>query len=305
MAVLDQPTVNIRHLNWFALLDKQLWRLSDAEILAVLNNRSPPAAAAAPPQAIQEQQHTVRPSQQPGPPEPQQQWNWTAADLQLLAATDVWLAADVVYDELITDAFMRSSHQLMLWQQQRRQQQQQEEMMHQQKPGNTADTAPQSVMAGSSTKSARLLVALEKRFNFTLRDMDARASAFEHFMTYVAPAGSAVTSNHQGQLASAQQEQGAGSWQYSRVASSIQGRASRKQQPLFMGRQLDMAAIPQVGGLHCGPCELKAALSACSAGMYGRHLLLLLLLLLHLVVSACASSGSTDCFHHNQAASHL
>eukprot|EP00775_Hariotina_reticulata_P013444 gene13444-13570_t len=86
--------------------------------------------------------------------------------------------------------------------------------------------------------------ALLDRFNFTLRDMDARASAFEHFMTYVAPAGGALlTLGQQEQLATEQQEQQGDSGRT--LASTAPVQACEKQPPLFTGRQLDVSALPQ------------------------------------------------------------
>lgn len=132
--------VRVRRLDWLALFDVALPALAgrDDELLAALN-------------ATAGGGHPQQPQQPPCPA-------WRAGDLPLLAATSVWLAADVVYDEALTDACLRTAAALMRWQRRR---------------------------TGSSPCDARLLVALEKRYVFTLRDADAVAPAFQHFLSYL------------------------------------------------------------------------------------------------------------------------
>ncbi|KAK9814145.1 hypothetical protein WJX72_001243 [[Myrmecia] bisecta] len=81
-------------------------------------------------------------------------YDWTPRDLQELSGLQVLLGADTVYDNDLTEAFVQTARQLLL--------------------------------AGSAGGCQPVMyVALEKRFNFTLRDMDARAHAFEYFVRLV------------------------------------------------------------------------------------------------------------------------
>lgn len=79
---------------------------------------------------------------------------WQRQDLEAIAELDIIIAADVVYDDNITDAFVACASQLL---------------------------------KRSRNSNARLFVALEKRYNFTLEDLDCKASAYDHFMSCVCP----------------------------------------------------------------------------------------------------------------------
>jgi hypothetical protein len=112
----------------------------------------------------------------------------------------------------------------MRWQQQQQHAQQQQQgqqhshLQQQQQATHTSD---------GRVAQPRLIVALEKRYNFTLRDMDAVASAFEHFMTYIQPTEAsleALPPQEQQHLRQQQQQQPA----------------------LFKGERIDVSGIPQV-----------------------------------------------------------
>lgn len=143
-----------------------------------------------------------------------------------LASVSTFLAADVIYDETLTDAFAKCAAALMTYADAR---------------GGDGSTGRR--VGGGTT---RLVVALEKRFNFTLRDMDARAPAFEHFLSYVRIAGTDSGTAHAtaaGPAAAA----GAVPRPCSKYAAAIE--------PLFSGRRLDVASVPQV-------CQAAAAYRA-------------------------------------------
>lgn len=196
--------ITIRGLNWLQLFGTQLGSLRFDEVLQLMNGRgfsihselASPAEAAA---KSNKQQTTMSADsaqhQQVAPNKQQEQvllqrsmwqqrFQWQGGDLAVLAAANIWLAADVIYNETLTDAFVRTAHQLMTWQ--CKQQQQQQQLREATAVGITCSSAHLAV-AGTQNqpRSPRLFVAVEKRYNFTLRDLDARASAFDHFMTYV------------------------------------------------------------------------------------------------------------------------
>lgn len=76
---------------------------------------------------------------------------WQAGDRRDLQRLDLLLAADCIYDDTLTEAFMRTAVLLM---------------RHVQQHGG---------------HSPRLLVGLERRVVFTLTDMAARAPAYDHW----------------------------------------------------------------------------------------------------------------------------
>ncbi|GFR50823.1 hypothetical protein Agub_g13081 [Astrephomene gubernaculifera] len=113
--------------------------------------------------------------------------------------------------------------------------------------------------SGGGGGDGRLIVALEKRFNFTLRDMSVRASAFEDFMRYVVPEGAAVATAE----AATRLSYGSGGVKPGDDGGedtvrkhapvdlpSCPGVASWEEaagrRPLFRGRRLDVSAVPQV-----------------------------------------------------------
>lgn len=138
--------VHVRHLDWLQLFDARLWRLTDADVLQLLNGGifDPGTAAAAASAAGQPDNH------------------WSQADLELLARTSLLLAADVVYNETLTDAFCRAARALSLWMAVRRSQR------HQCDAG-----------------LPKVLLALLRRVNFTLRALAPAAPAHEHFLSYM------------------------------------------------------------------------------------------------------------------------
>uniref|UniRef100_A0A383VAG9 Methyltransferase small domain-containing protein n=1 Tax=Tetradesmus obliquus TaxID=3088 RepID=A0A383VAG9_TETOB len=237
-----QERVSVRRLDWLQLFDTQLGRCSDDEVLSLLNSASSSssrvsracssaamhcadAADEAAAASCQEQQQQVN-----GSSSSSSSYAWLPSDLQQLCAVDVWLAADVVYNETLTDAFMRTAHQLMTWQQQQQQQQAhtQQELLHSSAPRHAAGSSSSSSSrhggkGSCSVRSPVLLVAVEKRFNFTYRDLDARASTFEHFMTYVVPAPEAAAA----------------------ATATAAAAATSGSKPLFSGRRLAVSDLPQ------------------------------------------------------------
>jgi predicted nicotinamide N-methyase len=267
-----QDRVSVRRLDWLQLFDTQLCRCTEAEVLLLLNSISTSSSAAEsfathqPPGA-----DTAEGSNCCGT-ERLNGYSWVPSDLQQLFAVDIWLAADVVYNETLTDAFMRTAHQLMAWQQQQRQQQQRQQQQSHQGQACSHVKAPCDAMEGASGSSGlsregscclqgpRLLVAVEKRYNFTYRDLDARASAFEHFMTYVtqAPTAAAATAAQTEDCATEM----AGQQAVQRSVHEAQQQQQQQQQqpgpnganltaplgskPLFIGRRLAVEELPQV-----------------------------------------------------------
>jgi predicted nicotinamide N-methyase len=78
-------------------------------------------------------------------------FDWTEEDLQKMESKNgiLLLSADCIYDESLTEAMMDAAYCLMK----------------------------------RSKGPAVLLVAMEKRFTFTLRDLDSRAPAYDHFVS--------------------------------------------------------------------------------------------------------------------------
>lgn len=250
----QQSSVHIKALDWLSLFDTQLSSLSHAEVLELLNSCCDSVACTSAHAATSTQQQSPisssmlvqhPPTQQHAgqqAAQPQQQiYIWTQEDLHLLASAQIWLAADVVYNEMLTDAFMRTAYQLMTWQQQQ---------------------AKVAAGAGGLHKKPRLFVAAEKRYNFTYRDLDARASAFEHFMTYIRPVSTDDSTAGQVlplQMASDRQQ----SQQDGKAVSSKSQEWTDK--PLFMGRRWSLDSLPQVRQT-C--LDNRGMQQACSAVMH-------------------------------------
>ena len=74
--------------------------------------------------------------------------NWSDGLKQQLQQTDYIIAADVIYDDQITEAFLATIDQLFI----------------------------------HGKDSMELLVALEKRYVFTVEDLDSVAPCYEHFL---------------------------------------------------------------------------------------------------------------------------
>ncbi|KAL4859497.1 Methyltransferase-like protein 22 [Chlorella vulgaris] len=128
-------TVHVRQLDW---LDPPDWLIQEpGDRCQVLNLEDSCGRAAQPPAS---------------PGGSGASWcNWTEADLAVLRRLDVLLAADCVYDDRLTDAFMQTAVLLMRYAQH------------------------------ASGRPPRLLVALERRIVFTLTEMEARAPAYEYW----------------------------------------------------------------------------------------------------------------------------
>lgn len=137
-----------------------------------------------------------------------QQWaaanGWSAADLKHLLHAEVLMAADCVYDNDLTDAFMAAAAALLQPPAARSAcgaaaspaagtvaAAAQTSAVH---PADSSISRPADARshatssspgscAGCSGSRKRMYVALEKRYNFTLRDADVRASAYEHWLT--------------------------------------------------------------------------------------------------------------------------
>jgi hypothetical protein len=226
--------IRVRVLDWLQLFDTQLHQLPRDAVLELLDRSSADIR-------VHDNTQPIRPQQQQGQQAevdhlhqdeqqqdvPAAEFKWCPSDLQLLSQASIWLAADVVYDQTLTDTFMHTAAALMRWQQQQ-QQQPSKHAAHQHQ--QHSDPAQPPSAAGAAVLQPRLMVALEKRYNFTLRDMDAAAPAFDHFMSYLQPnetSLAAMAPYEQRRLRQQQQQQ-------------AQGRC------LFQGERLDLDGVPQV-----------------------------------------------------------
>lgn len=73
--------------------------------------------------------------------------NWSDLLTKQVSKMDIIVAADVIYDDRITEAFIRTIDRIFQF-----------------------------------NRAARLLMALEKRYVFTIKDLDSVAPCFEHFL---------------------------------------------------------------------------------------------------------------------------
>ena len=80
-------------------------------------------------------------------------FRWMDEDGEVLKSVDIFLAADVIYDPPLTTAFFQALARLMR----------------------------------CSRKDSICYLSLEKRFNFTLEDLDVRDPAYDHFRSFVDP----------------------------------------------------------------------------------------------------------------------
>lgn len=96
---------------------------------------------------------------------------------------------DVVYDETLTEAMLKAAAALMQYASTAQRAQPNScnhaDLTSSHALGSTtpADLETASASAASSRRMPKLYVALEKRWCFTLRDMDSRAPAFDHFLS--------------------------------------------------------------------------------------------------------------------------
>ncbi|KAL6058897.1 Methyltransferase-like protein 22 [Balamuthia mandrillaris] len=81
---------------------------------------------------------------------------WSSEEMKEVARVSVFLAADVIYEDSITDSFFHTLRQLM-------------QLTESEEGGSQASTA---------------YIAIEKRINFTLEDLAPTAKAYSHFRTY-------------------------------------------------------------------------------------------------------------------------
>jgi len=132
------------------LTDRDPTILSLAEENAALNSAGDSARC-----RVLDWSRPLRPQLHGGEEEEGGKYGWVAEDVERLREVSVVLAADCIYDDDTTDAFLATLRQL-------------QPFLH---PGR-----------------CEVFLTLEKRFNFTLDDTrwDARASAYDHFASKMA-----------------------------------------------------------------------------------------------------------------------
>eukprot|EP00798_Chlamydomonas_sp_ICE-L_P025380 gene25380-11041_t len=169
-------------------------------------------------------------------PEGAQEWSWLEADLQHMAEAKYIFAADCVYDDVLTDGLLRCAAAVMQY------------------ASNTSRRAAHgsaaafvvamvvdmsfsssslavAVVGSSSSQPScpTMFVSLEKRYNFTLRDMEETAPAFDFFtrMVHVQEMGSckAKTGKASSETSHAQSKTGKASSETSH-AQSMTGKAT-------------------------------------------------------------------------------
>ncbi|KAH9310910.1 hypothetical protein KI387_025945 [Taxus chinensis] len=118
-------------------------------------------------------------------------YSWTSSDIEEAEAASILVAADVVYSDEVTDAFFKILRELM--------------------------------PLGSKKV---LLLSLEKRYNFTMEDLDVVAHGYQHFRTFFAEEVPECTTTACARYQPPQRESG------------MTG-------PHFIGKRLDTASIPQ------------------------------------------------------------
>jgi hypothetical protein len=175
----------------------------------------------------------------------------------------------------------------MRWQQQKQQQQQKRQQQHHHHyQQQQQQDSPHPGAAAAAVPPPRLLVALEKRYCFTLRDMDATAPAFDHFLTYLQASETSLAAmppHEQQRLHNQQQQQ-----------------QQQKRKVLFRGERLDVQSIPQVSS------RASAALGRCDARLQLGLFLAALPCVSTVVPSACTSQEllmtCAACLRHAQTA---
>jgi predicted nicotinamide N-methyase len=217
----------VRHLSWFCFLGVDPEQLTDSELLTLLNggmvsccdipNAAASAAAGAGSGTAAASGATAAGKQADGGQaggdptasegaaaaaaaaaataavEPQ--YAWAPQDLDLLATVDVVLAGDCVYDPPLTEALVHAAACLLRWIQRKRRGAlpRGHQIQEPQPPeaGSQQPLPPDSQQPGAQLPPPRLLLASEKRYNFTWHDAERpRAAAWEHFLSFVEAEGS-------------------------------------------------------------------------------------------------------------------
>lgn len=134
-----------------------------------------------------------------------------------------------MYDETLTEAFLKTVASLLQYASAERRAPQASEV----RAG--PDSPPPPGQPRRRRRKPRAVVAVEKRWCFTLRDMDSRAPAFEHFLSLVADVGTAVD------------EQTVATGRASSEASGHGEIAAAPLPPgkLLRARRLDVGSLPQ------------------------------------------------------------
>lgn len=127
-------------------------------------------------------------------------FEWTPSDMQELESEDgiILLSADCIYDETLTEAMLDTAYCLM------------------------------RTCRGQSV----LFVAMEKRYTFTLRDLDSRAPAYEHFISLLHIEG--------------QEDQ------------DLKGTGREEEKKRMKGRRIDAGSIPE--SVHVSPVHSPRSL---------------------------------------------
>jgi len=135
---------------------------------------------------------------------------WKEGDVEQLHLLDLVIAADCMYDNDATEAFMKAALRLLLLAQAGR-------------PTENAD-------ADGKDHSLRFIVSLEKRVCFTMRDMDVRAPAYDFWRTLFLPKGSALLDS--------------GGAEHTARLTGTEGLV-REGGAVLIGHQVEIASIPQ------------------------------------------------------------
>ncbi|GAX73959.1 hypothetical protein CEUSTIGMA_g1409.t1 [Chlamydomonas eustigma] len=101
-------------------------------------------------------------------------FNWSREDLIILKDLDLILAGDVVYEETLTEAMLKAVYALL---------------SHVQAAQDQNVKSKHTAVAERCKPPPRCVMAMEKRICFTLRDMECRAPAFDHFVSMVEVCG--------------------------------------------------------------------------------------------------------------------
>lgn len=122
----------------------------------------------------------------------EESYQWTLQDLEDIRNLDYVIAADTIYDDILTEAFMLTALRLLLMAHNQQQHRHKHRPTTSDKLDEIRDPIPisskekyQNCTTIDSTKRSfpRLLVALERRECFTLRDLDICAPAYDYWRT--------------------------------------------------------------------------------------------------------------------------